>query len=288
MEDTREKIHPHLKNDGFPSLDNKVTFFFMSQPPSFMSLEVPVPPSPAPADDVRHLRHSQEKMYPERWFPSLDKVSNLMPLNELDKIPLPPSPPPAEAELQMRDAEEKKWQNFKYIVFPSLVDDNSKHPKLLPQQVPLPPSPPPAMVVLDMGHSAEKMYPDFKDTIFSDPDDEVNFMSQLFIIACEGPLPPSLTPDNTELHERYIQEKKHPDLSYMCFSDLDDEVPELLVLSHLAEIPLPPSPPPADIVLDVGHSGDKKWPALKNCKMFKMTVYEPVMRLILFFNFVFL
>lgn len=45
MGDTWEEMHPHLKNNGFPSPDDEVAYF-MSQPVSIMAWEVPIPPRP--------------------------------------------------------------------------------------------------------------------------------------------------------------------------------------------------------------------------------------------------
>ncbi|CAK6962489.1 histone-lysine N-methyltransferase 2D-like [Scomber scombrus] len=105
----------------------------------------------------------------------------------------------------------------------------------LPHESPLPPSPPPPQTMENVG--------------FPSLDDELSFyMSKpLSIMACDVPLPPSPSPADNVLDIAHTPEKKYPDLRNIGFPSLDDDIEpkcHKLLLPH--EVPLPPSPSPAD------------------------------------------
>ncbi|XP_074483528.1 uncharacterized protein LOC141763110 [Sebastes fasciatus] len=261
MGDAHEK-----KNSGFPSSDDEAACL-MSR--LLMACDVPLPPSPPPADAARHVRHFHQTKYPDfsdTWFPSLDdEVPNLMPLSWLAEIPLPPSPLPHADDVL--DVDEKKYPDSKNTGIPPL-DDDPKRPNLLPHQVPLSPSPPPADDVFD---TDLKKYPDLKNTGFPPLDGDTD-PKHPNLLPHEIPLPPSPPPPEDVLD---IEDTHVKNLFDIGFPSLDDEMACLMskfppldddpkcpnLSPH--EIPLPPSPPlpPAD---DVSDTNEKKYPDLKN------------------------
>lgn len=128
-----------------------------SQPVGLMPWEVPLPPSPPPAEAELDMWTTTEKKYPDLkniGFPSLDdEVTCLIsqPVNVVAcDVPLPPSPPATDAVLEMGDNDGKKDPDIEL-----------KHPNL-PQEVPLLASPPLAASGLRMRDNNEKKYPDLK------------------------------------------------------------------------------------------------------------------------------
>lgn len=233
--------------------------------------EVLLPESLPHADAVLNVWDTHEKMHTHlknAGFPS--------PKDE----PAPRSPAPADDAFHVRHSGEGTQSCLSFLQALCLLrlsfTSETQRKRNSRNCLPL------AEDVLYMRHSNENMCADIR---FLELDDEVTyFMSQPVVMACDVPLPPSPSPDNTAHHGRSFQEKKHPDFFFMCFASLDVEVPDLLPLSQLRSH-CPPSPPPPDIVLDMGHSGVKKCPDLLNTM--KMMIYKPVLRLVLFFYFYF-
>lgn len=240
-----------MENIGFPSLDDELSFY-MSKPLSIMACDVPLPPSPSPADNVLDIAHTPEKKYPDLRnirFPSLDDKEacltsisqNLLP----QEVPLPPSPPPGDAAFDEGRFYEKKYSDSKNMGFPSLDDDIEPkcHKLLLPHEVPLPPSPSPADAAPHV-YSPEKEHLGLTRFSFLDVDTE-KVPKPLSEMACVVPLPPSPPPAATV----HTPEKKYPDLRNIGFPSLDDKVAFLMSkpLNIIAcDFPLAPSPSPAD------------------------------------------
>lgn len=107
------------------------------------------------------------------------------------------------------------------------------------------------------------MSPDLSNVGFPSLDDEVAcLVSQpLSVTAGEVPLPPSPQPAVAVFHVGDTHKNKNSDLKNIEFSSLGDEVARLMfkplsLLPH--QVPLPPSPPPAEASFHVGDTKEKK------------------------------
>lgn len=210
MAHTLEKKYPDLKNIRFPSLDDEVACL-MSKPPNLLPHEVPLPPSPPPADSVFHVGHFHKKKHPDRsyiGFHSLAEDDELKRPSLLPhEVPLPPSPLPADAAPHVYTLEKK---HMGLTGFPFLDVDTEIVPKPLSGiacVVPLSPTPPPAATLLHMVHTTEKKCPDLRNLGVPSLDDEVACLmsKQLNIMACDVPVPPSPSlVQTTHLAKKYI------------------------------------------------------------------------------------
>ncbi|KAJ4920821.1 hypothetical protein JOQ06_021458 [Pogonophryne albipinna] len=233
---TPEKKNLDLKDIGFPSVDDEVACF-MNQPYREKACDVSLTPSPTPADAdadfTCHVRHFEEKKYPDLksiGFTSLDDEVACCMSQPFGQAPLPPRPPPIELAGQIRIEK----------THPDPLDDELaclifQLRSQMSRDVPLSSSPAPAC---DVSH--------FEDVTLDD--EFASVMTQLLkLIASDVPLPPSPAPADAACYIGLFQEKNYPDLKSIGFPSLEDEpkCPDMLP---------PPSPPPVE--LDKGISDD--------------------------------
>ncbi|XP_033949702.1 uncharacterized protein [Pseudochaenichthys georgianus] len=229
---TPEKKNLDLKDIGFPSVDDEVACF-MNQPYREKVCDLSLTPSPTPADAPCHVRHFEEKKYPDLksiGFPSLDDEVACFMSQPFGQAPLPPRPPPIELAGQIRIEEthpDPLDDELACLIFQLLSQ--------MSRDVPLTSSPAPAC---DVSH--------FEDVTLDD--EFASLMTQLLkLIASDVPQPPSPAPADAACHIGLFQEKNYPDLKSIGFPSLEDEpkCPDMLP---------PPSPPPVE--LDKGISDD--------------------------------
>ena len=96
--------------------------YLMSQPLSVLACEIPLPPSPPPAEAWLRTGVDNEKKYLHLWniwFPPLeDDTDPKYPIWLPHEVLLLPSPPPPEAGLHMGEAEVKKYPVLTNFGFP--------------------------------------------------------------------------------------------------------------------------------------------------------------------------
>ncbi|KAI9523898.1 hypothetical protein NQZ68_022530 [Dissostichus eleginoides] len=232
---TPEKKNLDLKDIGLPSVDDEVACF-MNQPYREKACDVSLTPSPTPADAPCHVRHFEEKKYPDIksiGFPSLDDEVACFMSQPFGQAPLPPRPPPIELAGQIRIEK----------THPDPLDDELaclifQLRSQMSLDVPLTSSPAPADVECDVSH--------FEDVTLDD--EFASLMTQLLrLTASDVPQPPIPAPADAACHIGLFQEKNYPDLKSIGFPSLEDEpkCPDMLP---------PPSPPPVE--LDKGISDD--------------------------------
>ncbi|GLD67423.1 histone-lysine N-methyltransferase 2D-like protein [Lates japonicus] len=143
-------------------------------------------------------------------------------------LPLRPPPPcevPLFAKAEMRDPD------LSNADFPSPDDEvsclTSQSHGVMACEVPLPPSPPPP----DAVHRHEKILKNIR----SRPVHDIAQQRRPNLLSHEVPLPPSPPPAEAVLYREDTNERKYPDLRNIVFPSLDDELPELMPFSQLAD-----------------------------------------------------
>ncbi|CAI5644692.1 unnamed protein product [Oreochromis niloticus] len=232
----RAMENPHLKTFDSETNSHVSTD---SSPFMFRPISVPLPPRPPPVKPFGHCgkhRSSTVLSVDDEEEHLMPKRTGLMSC----PVPLPPSPSAAEKKyacLGFPEHERSELMPLSVLAniplppspTPSPVNDDNTDLKCtspLAHEVPLPPSPPP---VEALDHCAKHR----SSTVLSVDDEEEHLMpKRTGLMSCPVPLPPSPS----------AAEKK-----YACLGFPEHERSESMPLSVLANIPLPPSPPPSPV-----------------------------------------